>query len=330
MTIELQISSDSRSSTVNAVAGIAGCDGILNIHKPDGWTSHDVVKRVRSILRIQKVGHAGTLDPHATGVLPILVGKGTRIAQHLIQWDKEYSAVMRLGKSTDTQDAWGTVVKECSTEGLTDDRVCEALRNVQGVIQQVPPMFSAVKVGGQPLYKKARKGESVERSSKTVTIQKIEIVQSQVPVVSFKVACSKGTYIRTLCADVGEVLEVGGHLEWLQRTRVGPLRLEDATHVQMLENVTRLADLGKAFLNLDQALAQFPLVEVQGDDARKVLHGNAIPWGRIREGNLSGATRKTEGLPIRVKDPSGRLLALGSGPTSIAGDPYLKIETVLV
>ena len=327
MTVQVEMTADCEPSVAQATPGMGRYDGVLNIHKPDGWTSHDVVKRVRSILGIPKVGHAGTLDPHATGVLPVLVGKGTRIAQHLVQWDKEYSAVLRLGRATDTQDAWGTVLKEVSTDGLTDEQVCETLLSFQGVIQQVPPMFSAVKVGGQPLYKKARKGEHVERAPKAVTIQNIEILQSQVPVVSFKVACSKGTYVRTLCADIGEALQVGGHLEWLQRTRVGPLQLDDAIGLKSLEEVGSHSELGKAFWDLDQALAHFPIVEVQGDDVRKVLHGNAIPWVRVLGSEQNG---KNEGTLVRVKEPAGRLLALGLGPVAISGARHLKIETVLV
>lgn len=328
MTVEM--TTDCESSVLSAAIHPGRYDGILNIDKPDGWTSHDVVKRVRSILGIQKVGHAGTLDPHATGVLPILIGKGTRIAQHLIQWDKEYSAVLRLGQSTDTQDAWGTVLKEVSTDGLTQERVCDALMDFQGVIQQVPPMYSAVKSGGQPLYKKARKGEYVERTPKTVTIHKIEILKAHLPAISFKVACSKGTYIRTLCADIGEVLEVGGHLEWLQRTRVGPLQLEDAMSMESLEQVKTLSVVGRAFWGLDQALSHFPMVEVQGDDARKVLHGNAIPWVRVLGLRVAGKNCTTAGASLRVKDERGRLLALGFGPVTVSGDRYLKIETVLV
>lgn len=328
MTVEMM--TDNRPPAFPADIGRGISDGILNIQKPDGWTSHDVVKRIRSILGISKVGHAGTLDPHATGVLPILVGKGTRIAQHLLQWDKEYSAVLRLGQATDTQDAWGTVLKDVSTERLTQDQVCDALMKFQGVIQQVPPMFSAVKVGGQPLYKKARKGESVERAPKTVTIHKIEILTVHLPVVSFKVACSKGTYIRTLCADIGEVLEVGGHLESLQRTRVGPLHIEEAISLESLEKVKTLQEVEAAFWGLDQALLHFPIVEVQGDDVRKVLHGNAIPWVRVLGGNVPGQKETTAEGPVRVKDQNGRLLALGLGPVSLSGDRYLKIETVLL
>ena len=142
--------------------------GVLIVNKPDGWTSHDVVSRVRTILGIQKVGHAGTLDPHATGVLPVLIGKGTKIAQYLLDWDKEYAAVLQLGQTTDTQDAWGTVLEEGSCELLSEDDVRSAFMGFQGPIQQVPPMYSAVKVGGQPLYKKARKGQTVERQAKTI------------------------------------------------------------------------------------------------------------------------------------------------------------------
>lgn len=328
MTVEMM--TDHRPPGFAADNGRGMNDGILNIHKPDGWTSHDVVKRIRTILGISKIGHAGTLDPHATGVLPILVGKGTRIAQHLVQWDKEYSAVLRLGRATNTQDAWGTVLKDVSTEGLTQEQVCDALLKFQGDIQQVPPMFSAVKVEGQPLYKKARKGEIIERAPKTVTIHKIKILDVCLPVVSFTVACSKGTYIRTLCADIGEALEVGGHLESLQRTRVGPLHIKESISVESLEKANTLLDVETAFWGLDQALSHFPVVEVLGDDARKVLHGNAIPWGRVHRESVQGQQGTTEDGPVRIKDQSGRLLALGLGPVSLGGDRYLKIETVLL
>ena len=307
-------------------------DGMLNILKPDGWTSHDVVKRMRAALAIQKVGHAGTLDPHATGVLPVLIGKGTRIAQHLVQWDKEYVAVLRLGKRTDTQDAWGTVVQETPTRGLSDERVREALKQFQGTVQQVPPMFSAVKIGGQPLYKKARRGEIVERLPKAVTIYDLEILRIEIPEVTFRVVCSKGTYVRTLCADIGEALQVGGHLQWLQRTRVGPLRLEEAISLESLKTKSDLVHYPRGIWALDRALEHFPAVEVQGDDARKVLHGNAIPWGRVLERTETDVQAPTGGQPIRVKAGDGRLLALGIRPVPSFGakTSWLKIDTVLV
>ena len=306
--------------------------GVLIVNKPDGWTSHDVVSRVRTILGIQKVGHAGTLDPHATGVLPVLIGKGTKIAQYLLDWDKEYAAVLQLGQTTDTQDAWGTVLEERICEALSEDDVRSAFMGFQGPIQQVPPMYSAVKVGGQPLYKKARKGQTVERQAKTVVIHDLEIQRLAIPEVSFRVACSKGTYVRTLCADIGDRLGVGGHLKWLQRQRVGPLHIDQAVDMGSLNNGVEISQLDGAWWSLDRVLEAFPAVEVNGDDARKVLHGNAIPWNRVEwAGEKSGATMTGEGTRVRVKNKEGSLLALGKGPSLQAGlsGPVLVLDTVL-
>ena len=306
--------------------------GVLIVNKPDGWTSHDVVKRVRTVLGIQKVGHAGTLDPHATGVLPVLIGKGTKIAQYLLDWDKEYAAVLQLGQMTDTQDAWGAVLEEKSYERLSEDDVRSVFMDFHGAIQQVPPMYSAVKVGGQPLYKKARKGQTVERQAKTVVIHDLEIQRVAIPEVSFRVACSKGTYVRTLCADIGDRLGVGGHLKWLQRRRVGPLRLDQAVEMESLIDGVELAQLDGAWWSLDRVLEGFPVVEVNGDDARKVLHGNAIPWNRVEwAGEKAGLTTPGENIRVRVKNKDGLLLALGKGPSLQPGQsgPVLVLDTVL-
>ncbi len=303
--------------------------GVLIMNKPDGWTSHDVVMRVRAVLGIQKVGHAGTLDPHATGVLPILIGKGTKIAQYLLDWDKEYIAVLQLGEKTDTQDAWGTRLEKVSCESLSEDDVRSVFKHFQGAIRQVPPMYSAVKVGGQALYKKARKGQTVERQAKTVVIHDMEIQRVVLPEVRFRVACSKGTYVRTLCADIGDRLGVGGHLKWLQRSRVGPLHLDQALN---MESLTDVSQYGGAFWSLDHVLGGFPAVEVNGDDARKVLHGNAIPWNRvdITEEKVRIVT-SDEDRRVRVKNKDGVLLALGKGPSLQSGQsgPVLVIDTVL-
>ena len=304
-------------------------DGVLIVNKPDGWTSHDVVQRVRTVLGIQKVGHAGTLDPHAIGVLPVLIGKGTKIAQYLVDWDKEYTAVLQLGQKTDTQDAWGTVLEEGSCESLSEDAVRSVFANFHGAIEQVPPMYSAVKVGGQPLYKKARKGQTVERQAKTVVIHDLEIQRMAIPEVSFRVACSKGTYVRTLCDDIGGQLGVGGHLKWLQRTRVGPLHIEQAIDMESLPDAM---SRDGAWWSLDRALEAFPAVEVNGDDARKVLHGNAIPWHRIRWVDEQAIPAIVgEGMRVRVKNKEGSLLALGKGPLLQSGQssPVLVLDTVL-
>jgi len=306
--------------------------GVLIVNKPDGWTSHDVVQRIRTVLGIQKVGHAGTLDPHATGVLPVLIGKGTKIAQYLLDWDKEYAAVLQLGKTTDTQDAWGVVLEERSCESLSEGDVRSAFVDFHGPIQQVPPMYSAVKVGGQPLYKKARKGQTVERQAKTVVIHDLEIQRVDIPKVSFRVACSKGTYVRTLCHDIGDRLGVGGHLQWLQRRRVGPLHLDQAVEMESLNDGVECSQLDGAWWSLDRVLEAFPAVEVNGDDARRVLHGNAIPWNRIEwVGDTSRVPTSGEARRVRVKSKDGVLLALGQGPSLQAGQsgPVLVLDTVL-
>jgi len=319
-------------SVVKASMLPGGLHGVLIVNKPDGWTSHDVVKRVRTVLGIQKVGHAGTLDPHATGVLPVLIGKGTKIAQYLLDWDKEYAAILQLGQATDTQDAWGKVLEEKSFEAVSEADVRAAFLGFQGAIQQVPPMYSAVKVGGQPLYKKARKGQTVERQAKTVVIQELEIQRVAIPEVSFRVACSKGTYVRTLCADIGDRLGVGGHLKWLQRRRVGPFHLDQAVDMDSLNDGVELSRFETAWWSLDQVLEEFPAVCVSGDDARKVLHGNAIPWNRIKWADEKATLGASTGnMRVRVKNQDGSLLALGTGPSLQSGQsgPMLVMDTVL-
>ena len=199
----------------SASRGTVVGDGVLNVSKPFGWTSHDVVAKIRSLLRGVKVGHAGTLDPAATGVLPVLIGRGTRIAEYLLDWVKEYRVVLRLGETTDTQDATGTVLSRCSVEDLTDERIREAIARFLGTGKQVPPMYSAVKVAGVPLYKSARAGRTVARETREVQVYELDVLGIRGAEVDLRVVCSKGTYVRTLCADIGEALGVGGHLHSL-------------------------------------------------------------------------------------------------------------------
>ena len=203
-------------------------DGVLTIRKEAGWTSHDVVAKVRHLLGGVKVGHAGTLDPAATGVLPLLIGRGTRIAEYLVEWDKEYRAVLRLGQTTDTQDATGTVLARYTTDSVTPEAIYEAVGRFHGPVEQVPPMYSAVKVEGVPLYKSARAGKTIAREARTIVIHTLEVLAMQGRDVTLRIVCSKGTYVRTLCADIGEALGVGGHMLALQRRRVGPLMIEQA------------------------------------------------------------------------------------------------------
>jgi tRNA pseudouridine55 synthase len=314
--------------TTVAVMGVVVCDGVLSVRKPAGWTSHDVVARVRTLFKGIKVGHAGTLDPAATGVLPILVGRGTRIAEYLLQWDKEYRAVMRLGQTTDTQDATGKVLGTCELQSLTEDQIRSVVGRFRGQILQVPPMYSAVKVSGEPLYKSARAGRAVERQPRLVCVHDLDILAVSGPDVTLRVRCSKGTYVRTLCADIGEALGVGAHLLSLERTRVGPLNLEQALSIEQVEALALAGRLADALLSLDAALETLPAVVVDGRTAARVRHGVAVPPGAGR-----WATPWSSGPLVRVKDEQGHLLAMGRMAADVAvGDvvPKITIEKVLV
>ncbi len=285
--------------------------GVLTLDKPAGWTSHDVVAKVRGLLRGDKVGHAGTLDPAATGVLPILVGQATRIAEYLVEWDKEYRAVLRLGVATDTQDATGQIVAARPVPPLSLAQVREVARRFQGQIAQVPPMYSAVKVAGVPLYRSARAGKTVERDARTVTIHALDVLGLEGADVSLRVHCSKGTYIRTLCADLGDALGCGGHLLSLQRSRVGPLTVERALSLDEVCRLGGQGSLGPQLLALDEMLADMPCVTVNESTAARVLHGVGVPWSACGPDLLR---RITPGgaREVRIKDTEGRLLAVGT------------------
>lgn len=290
-------------------------DGVLNIRKEAGWTSHDVVARLRRSLRGVKVGHAGTLDPAATGVLPMLIGRGTRIAEYLLDWDKEYRAILRLGETTDTLDATGAVLDRRSIVGLSDETILAAIFRFRGRIQQVPPMYSAVKIGGMPLYKTAREGRVVDRAARVVTISHLEVERIDGADISIRVACSKGTYIRTLCADIGQVLGVGGHLLTLERTRVGPLTVNLAATIDEFEASLGIGQWSAYFLSLDAALQSLPACIVGGETAHRVLHGVPIPWSSVLVWeSQSEEADDLGGRWIRIRDQGGRLLAIGRWP----------------
>ncbi len=312
-------------------------DGVLNVNKPAGWTSHDVVAKVRTLLRESKVGHAGTLDPAATGVLPLLIGRGTRIAEYLLDWDKEYRAVLRLGATTDTQDATGAMLTTRSLEGLTEKRIHEAVARFQGRLKQIPPMYSAVKVGGVPLYRAARAGRIVEREPREVTVYEIEVLEVRVPDVSLRVRCSKGTYVRTLCGDIGDALGVGGHLRALERRRVGPLVLEQAVTVEDIGRQHVMGRLAESLLSLDEVLRTMPAVIVDQRTAQRVVHGAPVPLRAVVEWE-SLAGKSGQGGLVRIKDQAGRLLAIGAWPGGVEAigesdslaEAAVAVEKVLV
>jgi tRNA pseudouridine55 synthase len=302
-------------------------DGVLVVHKETGWTSHDVVAKVRHLLSGAKVGHAGTLDPAATGVLPVLIGKGTRIAEYLVPWDKEYRASLRLGETTDTQDATGTVLQRKMPGEVTRADVEEAVGRFRGEIQQTPPMYSAVKVQGVPLYRSARAGKTIAREARTVTIHELEVLTIEGSDVSLRVACSKGTYIRTLCADIGATLGVGGHLRALERTRVGPLTLDRALTIDAIIARYALGRLADDLWSLDEILGTLPALVVDHQTAERVRHGVPVAYSSIVS-PLAEEVRRMRRTSVRIHDQGGRLLAVGRAPQALVD--RIAIEKVLV
>ena len=212
--------------------------GILIIDKPKGITSHDVVNIARRLFKIKRIGHAGTLDPIATGVLVVLVGKATKRSGFLMSGDKEYEVKMRLGITTDTGDAFGSATETGDTQKLTPGAIEDTIKGFMGEIEQVPPMFSAVKFKGKSLYKWARKGINVTRKARKVTIKGLSIKKITMPDVLFDVLCSKGTYIRQLCADIGEKLGCGAHMAELRRVRAGDFHISQAIGIDSLKSLS--------------------------------------------------------------------------------------------
>lgn len=276
-------------------------NGILLIDKPQGMTSHDVVRRVRRLLRTRRVGHTGTLDPLATGVLPVAVGEATRIVQFLMEGDKTYRAVLKLGETTTTQDAEGEVLECRPVAGVTAEAVAAASRSFEGVIRQLPPMYSALKKDGVPLYRLARQGIEVERESREVRIDRLQILDVDLPLITLEVDCSKGTYVRTLCHDLGLALGTGAHLVALRRTRSGSFTEADCVILEELETDGTAAP---PLLSVDEALRGMPALEVDAEATRRLADG--IPPALA---SLSAAPGCPEGETVRLMH-AGTLLAV--------------------
>ncbi|MFB1481415.1 tRNA pseudouridine(55) synthase TruB [Corallococcus sp. RDP092CA] len=260
-------------------------DGVLVIDKPLGPTSFDVVRQVRGLLKVKKAGHTGTLDPMATGVLPVCLGEATKVAGVITEGDKAYDAVVRLGVETDTQDAQGRPTAQAPVPPLTAPLLEAVLARFRGTFEQVPPMYSAVKVAGKRLYELARAGEEVERASRTVTVHELVLRDFSADRLTLSVRCTKGFYVRTLAYDLGRALGCGAHLEALRRTMSGPFTLARALPLGELATLSREA-VAARLVSLAEALTDLPAVRVNAEEARRVSHGVPVEVapvpGRVR------------------------------------------------
>ncbi len=256
--------------------------GIINVYKEAGFTSHDVVAKLRGILGQKKIGHTGTLDPDAVGVLPVCLGSGTRLCDMLTDRGKEYRARMLLGVVTDTQDLSGKVLEQREAE-LTEEAVREAVESFVGGYDQIPPMYSALKVNGKRLYELARQGREIERAARRIEIPELEIIEMELPELTIRVSCSKGTYIRTLCHDIGARLGCGGAMAFLERTRVGEFRIEDAVSLEEIRRLKEAGELASRILPVDQVFQTYAPVTVKGRFRKLVDNGNPFLSDMILE-----------------------------------------------
>ena len=293
-------------------------DGVLLLDKPVGLSSNDALIRAKRLYLAKKAGHTGTLDPLASGLLPVCFGEATKFSQDLLEADKTYEATMRLGIRTTTGDAEGEAVE-------TRDVVCDqaavegALAQFRGEIVQVPPMYSALKRDGKPLYEYARAGQTVEREGRQVTIHALELLACALPDVTFRVTCSKGTYVRTLAEDIGEALGCGAHLVMLRRTGVGALTLANSVTLDALSDA--LPDELDAWLQpVDALLSTFPSVQLDAEATRRFLHGQ-----RLRLADLAVDERVLCATRTRVYASEGRLLGVAR-----VGEGVLAPERLIV
>ena len=298
--------------------------GVVVVNKPSGPTSFDVVRRLKGLFKVKRVGHTGTLDPTATGVLPICVGEATKVAGFIADGEKEYEATVRFGQVTDTQDAAGRVLETRPIEGVTEDRVREALLSFVGLIEQTPPMYSARKIEGKRLYELARAGEEVEREPRTVNVDEARTTFFQPPDCGIFVRCSKGTYLRTLAHDLGARLGSGAHLRELRRTRVGPFGIEESVGLDELMAAAKQGkdELARYLKPLDRALDGLAELRLDAQLTRRVAHGHTpgpADLSRLR------APPYPRGRRVRLVDPSGHVLAVAESD----GVGTLKLLRVL-
>lgn len=278
--------------------------GIINVYKEKGYTSHDVVARLRGILGQKRIGHTGTLDPDAEGVLPVCVGKATKVCELLADWDKTYQAILLLGQVTDTQDLSGEVL-ETGEVTASIKEVYEAIQSFKGEYAQVPPMYSALKVNGKKLYELAREGKTVERKARNVQIHEIKIHEIVLPRISMTVSCSKGTYIRTLCHDIGQKLGCGGCMEQLLRTQVGMFQAEESLRLDEIEVLYDLGQLQEHVTAVDSLFPMYPAVTVKQEYQKLLDNGNELYGRQVGKQGFPG-----QDGPVRMYGADGKFQAV--------------------
>lgn len=283
-------------------------DGIINVYKEAGYTSFDVVAKLRGILKQKKIGHTGTLDPDAEGVLPVCIGKATKVCGYLTEKDKTYQALLHLGIATDTQDMSGRILKEQAPE-ISEEELIGIIQSFTGKLKQIPPMYSALKVGGKKLCDLARAGIEVERKAREIEIYSIRTIRIQLPYVSMEVHCSKGTYIRTLCHEIGEKAGCGGCMEKLLRTETAGFTLEHACRLREIEAIVKGLDekkrkISDLLLPVDAVLDGYPMVKAEKGMEKLLRNGGTLP---------ASHTRPASGAPsgiYRMYDAQGMFIGL--------------------
>ncbi len=294
-------------------------NGTVVVDKPSGMTSAQVVCVVKRALKARKVGHTGTLDPFATGVLVCCVNRATRLAQFLSYGKKRYEAVMRLGVRTDTQDFTGRVLSRSSVVDITNSKIESVFREFAGFREQFPPYFSALKYQGEPLYKLAREGIFIQKPARQISIYTLTVLDINHPFVRFEVACSHGTYVRTLCADIGEALGCGGHLVQLRRTESGGFKLEEAMSLKTLERRALAGKASNCLIPMNRALKEMPEVHVSSKLAEMMRHGRPVTKTEL------GSHDDTSAQWVKVTDVNKNLVAILDSNEKKGVFPYMCV-----
>ena len=289
-------------------------DGIINVMKPRGMTSFDVISYLRGVLGIKRIGHTGTLDPEVDGVLPVCVGKATKVAEYLTAKDKVYRATIAFGVTTDTQDATGKVLERRVVEA-TEEQIRSAIMSFVGKIQQMPPMYSAVKIDGKKLYEHARQGRVIERPTREIEVFSINVISVSGEKAVFDVHCSKGKYIRTLCADMGEKLGFGAHMEALTRLKSGEFTIEDAITLGDIAVLAAEDRLGEKLLRIDAVFKEYRCIKIDDIDKKRIFNGVKIRAleEKVRVGDM-----------VRIYDSDDMFLGIGQ---AVLEDEHIFIRS---